>query len=126
MKCPVCGAENPHNNKYCGDCGEILLRPVTQPYVDTLSHPGVPPSPSSGNVRMEYIVGGGLTTAIFFGLFFWAINFTYTEQVWHELPYIGGYWTTVTHTIDPAIQAFLLVVAIVGLIAMVYGMLSRK
>jgi len=24
MKCPVCGAENPKDNKYCGDCGSMI------------------------------------------------------------------------------------------------------
>jgi hypothetical protein len=79
-----------------------------------------------GKVRTGYLVGGGLTAAIFFGLFYWAINYTYTERVWHPLPYIGGYWTTETLTLDPAIQALFLVVAIIGLVAMVYGALSRK
>ena len=77
-------------------------------------------------VRTGYLVGGGLTAAIFFGLFYWADNYTYTERVWHELPYVGGYWTTITRTIDPAIKALFLVVAIVGLVAMAYGALSRK
>ena len=59
-------------------------------------------------------------------MFYWAVNYTYTERVYHEILGGFGYWTETTHTIDPAIQAFFLVVAIIGLIAMVFGVVSRK
>ena len=64
--------------------------------------------------------------ASFFGLFYWAVNFTYTEEVWHEIAYGYGYYETVTHTIDPALPALLLAMAIVGLIIAAYGAVSRK
>jgi len=76
--------------------------------------------------RIAYLVGGGFTAAIFFGLFYWSINYTYTEEVWHEVALGFGYWETITHTIDPAIQALLLVMAIVGLVVAAYGVVSRK
>jgi len=77
-------------------------------------------------MRVGYIVGGGLVTAVCFGVFYWAANYTWTERVWHEI-YMGyGYWENVTRTIDPAIQALFLVGAVIGLIAMVFGIVSRK
>ena len=79
-----------------------------------------------GKVRTAYLVGGGLIAAVFFGMFYWATTYTWTEQVWHEIFMGYGYYETVTRTIDPAIQALFLVVAIIGLVAMVYGALSRK
>lgn len=112
MECPNCGAENPDGKKFCGECGEILR--------------GEFPSSTRGKVRIWYVVGGGFTAALFFGLFYWASTFTYTERVWHEIVLGYGYWETVTHHIDPAIQALLLVAAIVGLVAMVFGVVSRK
>jgi len=126
ISCPNCEAENPPSKRFCGDCGEILPRPEEQTSVDEPTDTEEYAASDSRRVRTEYLVVGGLIAAIFFGLFYWAVNFTYTEQVWHDLPYIGGYWETVTHTIDPAIQALFLVVAIIGLMAMVYGAVSRK
>jgi ABC-type spermidine/putrescine transport system permease subunit II len=76
-------------------------------------------------VRREYVIGGGLMAAFFFGLFYWAINYTWTERVRHEI--MGySYYETITRTIDPAIQALCLVAAIISLIVMVYGVLSRE
>jgi hypothetical protein len=126
MKCPYCGAENFEGMNFCGECGGLLPRAQAQPPVNGLTRAGGFPSYNRGKVRTGYLVGGGLTAAIFFGLFYWASTFTYTERVWHEI-YMGyGYWETVTRSIDPAIQALLLVVAIVGLMAMVFGTVSRK
>jgi len=63
--------------------------------------------------------------AFFFGLFYWAITYTWTERIRHEI--MGyEYYETVTRAIDPAIQALCLVAAIISLIAMVYGILSRE
>ena len=78
------------------------------------------------NIRKGYVIGGGLIAAVFFGLFYWATNYTWTERVWQDLGYGYGYWVTVTRTVDPAIQAILLVVAIIGLIAMLFGLASKK
>ena len=103
-----------------------MSRSEEQPSVDGLTSPGELPSVDRGKVRTGYLVGGGLTAAICFGLFFWANNYTYTERVWRDLGYGFGYWETVTRTIDPAIQALLLVIAIIGLIAVAYGAVSRK
>ena len=36
MKCPECGANNPKNNKFCGDCGEALSQPEVQSTYDGL------------------------------------------------------------------------------------------
>jgi len=126
MKCQYCGAENPESNKFCGDCGEILPRSQTRSSVYEPTTSGEYPVHYRGKARTGYLVGGGLTAAIFFGLFYWATNFTYTERVWIDLGYGYGFWQTVERTIDPAIQALLLVVAIIGLIAMAFGAVSRK
>ncbi len=67
-----------------------------------------------------------MTAAIFFGLLYWAVNYTYTERVWHEMFLGYGYWEETTHTLDPAIQAFFLVIAMIGLIAMLFGAVSKK
>jgi len=42
MKCPVCGAENPQNNKFCGDCGSTIA-PVTS--VQPMQNVTVEPKP---------------------------------------------------------------------------------
>lgn len=109
--------------KYCGNCGSQLTVPVAP-----FNPPFMPmyPSPRLQGVRIGHVIGGGLIAAIFFGLFFWATTYTWTERVWHEIYMEFGYYETVTHTIDPAIQALFLIVAIVGLIAMVFGIVSRK
>lgn len=126
MKCHICGADNSEDNKFCGDCGGILsYRPAQSPVHGLTNDRGFP-SLNHGKVRTGYILGGGLTAAVFFGLFFWATRYTYTERVWHDFGYGIGYWETVTRTIDPTIQAILLVVAMVGLIGVVYGIVSRK
>jgi len=126
LKCPDCGAENPPGKRFCGDCGGTLLLSEEKTFVDEPTSAGELSSVNRGKVRTGYLIGGGLTAAIFFGLFFWANNYTYTERVWRDLGYGFGYWETVTRTIDPAIQAFLLVIAIIGLVAVAYGLVSRK
>jgi hypothetical protein len=83
-------------------------------------------SPQSPSIKMSYVIGGGLVAAIFFGVFYWATTYTWTEQVWHQIYMDMGYYETVTHSIDPAIQALPLVVAIIGLIMMAYGVVSRR
>jgi len=123
MKCPNCGAENPEGKLFCGDCGERLPRLMSEVSQLTVSSG---PSLQPPRIRKGYVIGGGLIAAVFFGVFYWATTYTYTEQVWVDLGYGIGYWTTATRTIDPAIQAFFLVVAIIGLIAMTFGLASRK
>ena len=119
MKCPGCGAENPEGKLFCGDCGATLPGFMTEASPTTVSLQ--PP-----RIRKGYVIGGGLIAAVFFGLFYWATTYTYTERVWVELGYGYGYWTTALRTIDPAIQASFLVVALIGLIAMIFGLASRK
>jgi hypothetical protein len=83
-------------------------------------------SPESPKIRKGCFIGGGLTAAVFFGLFYWSTTHTWTERVWHDFGWGLGYWETVTRSIDPAIQALFLIVAMVGLIAMVFGLASRR
>jgi hypothetical protein len=123
MKCPNCGAANPEGKLFCGDCGISLPRLMTEASPSTV---GIGPSFQSPRIRKGYVIGGGLIAAVFFGLFYWAIAYTWTEQVWQDLGYGIGYWLPVTRTVDPAIQAIFLVVAIIGSIAMIFGLASRK
>lgn len=125
MKCPYCGAENLGGMNFCGGCGGLLPHPQAPPPVEGSTSVGEFHYHNRGKVRTGYIVGGGLTAAIFFGLFYWATKYTYTERIYHDLGYGYGYWETVTRSIDPSIQALLLVIAIFGLIAMTYGAVSR-
>ena len=43
MRCPVCGADNPKNNRFCGDCGNVFA-PVTatQPAQNATAEPKPP------------------------------------------------------------------------------------
>lgn len=116
VRCSACGFVNRPNTRFCGACGEAVFSDMTEGE----------PEPARPRVRAGYVIGGGLTAAVFAGIFYWATNYTWTEQVWHEI-YMGfGYYETVTHSIDPAIQALFLVVAIVGVILTIYGIVSRK
>lgn len=124
VRCLYCGSENPEGKRYCGECGQTL--PGLPSRVDAHAVSGRYPVHYRGRVRTGYLLGGGLTAAVFFGLFYWSTTYTWTEQVWHPVPYIGGYWTTETQTVDPAIQAFLLVIAIIGLLAVTYGAIARR
>ncbi len=123
MYCPECGAGIPPQSSYCLNCGARL----SEPRIGINSAPASSvPSRQLSEVRIEYIVGGGLIAAVLFGVFYWARTYTWTDRVWHEIYGGIGYWETVTHTIDPALQALSLVGAIVGLIVMVYGVVSRE
>ncbi len=122
IRCSMCGFINNLNVKYCGGCGKALSPRMMENGPSALDDSQWPQSPS---IKTSYVIGGGLVAAIFFGVFYWAITYTWTEQVWHEI-YMGiGYNETVTHSIDPVIQALSLVIAIFGLIVMVYGVVSR-
>ena len=123
VRCPSCGFINYPNARFCVECDNPLSQRETGISPSSVSSV---PSLQSSKVRMGYVVSGGLTAAIFSGLFYWAINYTYTEEVWRDLGYGYGFWVPVTRTIDPAIQALCLVAAIIGLVAMVYGVVSRK
>lgn len=116
IRCSACGFVNRPNTRYCGACGEAVFPAMTEDK----------PVSARPRVRTGYVVGGGLTAAVFVGLFYWAMNYTWTEQIWHEVFMGFGYYETVTHSVDPAIQALFLVVAIVGVILTVYGFVSRK
>ena len=123
MYCPVCGAGIPPQSSFCLNCGARL----SEPRIGVNSAPASSvPSRQLSEVRIEYIVGGGLIAAVLFGVFYWARTYTWTDRVWHEIYGGIGYWETVTHTIDPALQALSLVGAIAGLIVMVYGVVSRE
>ena len=67
-----------------------------------------------------------MMAAVFIGLFYWATNYTYTEREWIDLGYGIGFWQTVERTIDPAIQALILIGALVGIIVAIYGAVSRR
>jgi len=122
MYCPVCGAGIPPHSSFCLNCGAKLSE--SRVGVNSTLASSVP-SRQLSEVRREYVIGGGLMAAFFFGLFYWAINYTWTERVRHEI--MGySYYETITRTIDPAIQALCLVAAIISLIVMVYGILSRE
>jgi len=43
MKCPMCGAENPNDRKFCGDCGSILVPSLpVQPVQAVVERPKPP------------------------------------------------------------------------------------
>ncbi len=123
IRCSMCGFINNLNVKFCGGCGKALSPRMMENGPSALSDRQ---SPQPLRIRTNHVLGGGLVAAVFFGVFYWAITYTWTEQVWHDV-YMGmGYYETVTHSIDPIIQALSLVVAIIGLIVMVHGVVSRE
>ncbi|MGQ9588558.1 MAG: zinc ribbon domain-containing protein [Thermoplasmata archaeon] len=126
VRCWNCGADNLYGKSYCGDCGSDLNRHVDSPTEEVLSEPAEPLASGGGRVRTGYLVVGGLIASIFSGLFYWGYTYTYEEEVWHDLGYGFGYWETVTRTLDSAIPASFLVVALIGVICMIYGAVSRK
>lgn len=125
MKCQRCDAGNRDGVRYCEYCGapfDVAAPPLAMPSIYPVSYfPPVAPG-----IRTGWLVGGGLIAAIFFGLFYWAVNYTWTERVWHDLGYGIGYWENVTRSVDPSIQGVILVLAIFGLIAMAYGVVSKR
>lgn len=123
IPCSICGFVNEPNTTFCGGCGETIPRRMTDGASSSVDN-RLAPQPST--IGKGHVIGGGIVTAIFSGVFYWSLIYTWEERVWRGTFLGQDIYETVTRRVDPAIQALFLAIAILGAIVMIYGLASKK
>ena len=61
MKCPKCGAENPPEDRFCGECGQSLVESVAAlpAGAEVQPAPAVPASFANGRYQVKKFLGEG-------------------------------------------------------------------